>query len=249
MVPLVGEVVAAVLGKERARSRAICAAALALIGLYSFAFAPAVPSMLGDPVRLEALRASIPAMIAGGAFARVGHASLALALLAPLPSLLMADPFVWWAGRLWGPEVAARLAGRGSRGRRRADRAVRALERYGSGAVVVAYLLPIPTVLMYAAAGWTGMRLRRFLLLDLAGTSLWVALVVGLGYTIGRSAVHITHAITRYGLLVTLAMVVIVLVASALHMRRLRTSSARPAFPSAATRAHINETGRAELAE
>jgi membrane protein DedA with SNARE-associated domain len=194
--------------KDRRRRRAICAAVLVLHGLYSLLLLPAVPSLLGsDPVLLEALRGSTAAMVAGGAFARIGQASLALALLAPLPTLLMADPFLWWAGRLWGPDVVKYLGGRGPRARRRTDRAARLLEHYGSWAVVLAYLLPIPGALIYAAAGWTGMRLRRFLLLDLAGTSIWVGLIVGLGYAIGRSAVDVAHVITRYGLFVTLALV------------------------------------------
>jgi membrane protein DedA with SNARE-associated domain len=198
---------------DRRRARTICVTALALQALYSFAFIPVVPSLLGrDPVLLEALRSSTAAMVAGGAFARIGEASLALALLAPLPTLLMADPFLWWAGRLWGPDVATYLGGRGPRGRRRTERAVRWLERYGSWAVVLAYLLPVPSALIYAGAGWTGMRLRRFLLLDLAGTSLWIAIVVGLGYGVGRSGVHVAHAITRYSLLVTLGLVLMALV-------------------------------------
>jgi membrane protein DedA with SNARE-associated domain len=215
----------ALLASERGRRRAICAAALTLIGVYSFAFVPAEPSLLGrHPVRLEALSASTEAMIAGGAFARVGKASLELALLAPLPTMLMAGPFLWWAGRLWGPEAAAYLVGRGPRGRRRADRAVRALQRYGSWAVVLAYVLPVPSTLIYASAGWTGMRLRRFFLLELAGTSLWVALVVGLGYAIGRSAVHVTQAIAHYSLVLTLLMLVVaVLAAAGLYVRRART--------------------------
>ncbi len=191
------------------RRRAICATALALFGLYSLLLVPAVPSLIGsNPVLLEALRGSTAAMVAGGAFARVGQASLALALLAPLPTLFIADPFLWWAGRLWGPDVVSYLGARGARGKRRTDRAARLLERYGSWAVVLAYLLPIPSSLIYAAAGWTGMRLRRFLLLDLVGTSLWVGLIVGLGYGIGRSAVHVAHVITRYSLYFTLALVV-----------------------------------------
>src|SRR5205085_12327920 len=142
-------------------------------------------------------------------------ASLVLALLAPLPTLLMADPFVWWAGRLWGPDVARYVGGRGPRGKRRTERAVRWLERYGSWAVALAYFIPVPSALIYAAAGWTGMRLRRFLLLDLAGTSLWVALIVGLGYAIGRSAVGVAPSITRYGLLLTPRLVVVVIAAAA----------------------------------
>jgi membrane protein DedA with SNARE-associated domain len=73
--------------------------------------------------------------------------------------------------------------------------------------VVLAYVLPVPSTLIYAAAGWTGMSLRRFLVLDLAGTCLWVALIVGLGYGIGHPAVNVAHAISKYGLLLTLALI------------------------------------------
>lgn len=204
--------------RARRRRGAICVTVLALQAVYSLVLVPEVPALLGrDPVLLEALRSSIAAMAAGGAFARVGQASLALALLAPLPTLVMADPFLWWAGRLWGPEVAKYLGGRGPRGRRRTDRAVGLLQRYGSWAVILAHLLPVPSPLIYAAAGWKGVRLRRFLLLDLAGASLWVGLVVGLGYVIGRSAVHIAHEITRYGMRVTLAFVLVALAVAGLR--------------------------------
>ncbi|MGN6168489.1 MAG: DedA family protein [Solirubrobacteraceae bacterium] len=197
--------------KDLRRRRAICATVLVLGGLYSLLLLPAVPSLLGsDPVLLEALRGSVAAMVAGGAFARIGEASLVLALLAPLPTLMMIDPFVWWAGRLWGPDVAKYLGVQGPRGKRRMQRAVRFSERYGSWAVLFAYILPVPSALIYAAAGWTGMRLRRFLLLDLAGTILWVVLIVGLGYAIGRSAVQVAHDITHYSLLLTIALVIVV---------------------------------------
>lgn len=200
------------------RSRAICLAALALQALYSLALVPAVPSLIGRaPVLLEALNASTAAMVAAGAFARAGQASLALALLAPIPTLLMTGPFLWWAGRLWGPVAAKYLAGRGQRAKRRTDRAVRLLERYDSWAVVFAYVLPVPSALIYAAAGWTGMSLRRFLLLDLVGSSLWVVLIVGLGYAIGHDAVNVAHAITHYSLVLTLALIPAALIIVALR--------------------------------
>lgn len=208
------------------RHRMICATVLALEALYLLLLMPVVPSLVGrDPVLLEALHGSIAAMVAGGAFARVGRASIALALLTPLPTLMMADPFTWWAGRLWGPDVVKYLGGRGPRGTRRTDRALGWLERYGSWAVVLAYILPVPSVLIYAAAGWTGMRLRRFLLLDLAGTALWVALVVGLGYAIGRPAVHVAHGITHYSLLLTVALVPVAFVVEGLRTRRRRAAA------------------------
>jgi membrane-associated protein len=186
--------------------RAICVAILTLQAAYSMALVPATPALLGrDPVLLEALQGSLPAMAAGGAFARVGEASLALALLAPLPTLMMADPFLWWAGRLWGPQIARYLGGGRRFGGRRTDRAVGLLERYGAWAVIVSRVLPVPSAVIYAAAGWNGMRLRRFLLLDLAGAALWVVPIVGLGYAIGHPAVDLAREITHYGLLLGLA--------------------------------------------
>ncbi len=207
--------------KERLRRlRMICASVLVLEGLYSLVLVPAVPSLIGrDPVLLEALRSSTAAMVAAGAFARVGRASLAFALLAPLPTLMMSDPFLWWAGRLWGPDVAKYLGGRSPRAKRRTERAIRLLERYDSWAVVLAYILPVPSAVIYAAAGWTGMRLRRFLLLDLVGTAIWIFLIVGLGYAIGSSAVQVAHAITRYSLYATLGLVAVALVIGVMRAR------------------------------
>jgi membrane-associated protein len=85
-------------------------------------------------------------------------------------------------------------------------------------------VLPIPSALVYAAVGWTGMRLRIFILLDLIGTALWVGLNVGLGYAIGQSAVDVAKAISRYALILTLVLIVVVVV---LQFRR----SSRPPNP------------------
>jgi hypothetical protein len=53
--------------------------------------------------------------------------------------------------------------------------------------------------------------------------SLWAALNVGLGDAIGRSAVHVTQAITHYSLLLNLLLAVVVLAAAVLYVRRART--------------------------
>jgi membrane-associated protein len=192
------------------RRQAICAGILCLQGAYRLVLLFATPSLIGrHPVLLEALRGSTSSLVAGGAFARVGRASLVLALLAPLPTLMMSDPFVWWAGRLWGPEVVELLAGRGAAERRWVKISMHLIERARSWAVALAPVLPIPSIIIYAAAGWTGMRLRWFLVLDLIGNLGWVALIVGLGYAIGQSAVNVAHNITHYSLLITIGLVVV----------------------------------------
>lgn len=205
----------------RRRAEVLCIAGLAITTIYTLALIPVAPSLLGkDPVLLELLRGSTPAMVAGGAFARVGDASIVLALIAPIATLMMADPLLWWAGRIWGPNIAGTLIGnKGPRGQKWIARATHWSERYGSWAVVLSYYLPIPSALIYAGAGWTGMRLRRFLLLDLIGVLLWVALNVGLGYAVGQSAVDVAKAIGRYSLYVTIGLVVIIFGVSARRAR------------------------------
>lgn len=192
------------------RRRTICLGVLMLQGIYFLVGIGAIPSLIGsDPVLLELLRGSTAAMVAGGAFARVGRASLVLAVLAPVPTLLMSAPVAWWAGRLWGPDVVELIAGRGAQARRGVQRAMRIVERGRSWGIVFNYLLPIPSVIIWAAAGWTGMGLLRFLVLDLIGTFIWIGLIVGLGYALGHPAVHVAHAISHYALFATIAIVVL----------------------------------------
>jgi membrane-associated protein len=192
------------------RRQVICGSVLVAVGVYRLVLLFSTPSLIGShPVLLEALRGSTASLITGGAFAKVGRASLVVALLVPLPTLMMSDPFVWWAGRLWGPEAIELIAGRGASERRGTQRALRYIERGRSWAIVLAPVLPVPSVIIYAAAGWTGMRLRWFIALDLLGTFSWVALLVGLGYALGRPAVHVAHAITHYSLLITLGLVAV----------------------------------------
>lgn len=203
------------------RSEKLCLAGIGASGLYYLALLPVAPSLLGkDPVLLELLRGTTPAMVAGGAFARVGQASLVLALLAPLITLVMSDPLFWWAGRLWGPKAAHVLAGQGRRGQRLTGRTIRLAERFRGVAVVLAYYLPVPSALIYAAAGWTGMSLRRFLVLDIIGAMTWIALNVGLGYAIGQRAVDVAKAISHYALIVTLALIVLIFVFQLFRARR-----------------------------
>jgi membrane-associated protein len=205
----------------RRLAEVVCVAGIAAKTVFALALLPLVPSLLGThPVLLEALRGSTSAMASGGAFARVGEASLALAVLAPLPTLLFATPFFWWAGRLWGPKAASTLVGGHPSAEKWTQRSGAHLERFGGLAVALAPFLPIPSALLYAAAGWTGMSLRRFLIFDLLGMLSWIGLIVGLGYAIGHPAVQVAKAISHYGLLVTIAVVAIAFAIAVLRARR-----------------------------
>jgi membrane-associated protein len=184
---------------------------IAIAGLYSLVLLPLVP-LLGSshPALLELVRGSTASIINMGARASVGQTSFALAVLLGVPSVMMFDWLFWWAGRRWGDGVFLwLLGGPGGRNERRLARLHRLEARFGPSAVVLAYFLPIPAILIYAAVGDGGMRLWVFLALDLLGTLLWTSLLAALGYGLGHSAVDVANTISHYGLWATLALVVV----------------------------------------
>jgi membrane protein DedA with SNARE-associated domain len=148
-----------------------------------------------------------------GARARAGETSLVLAVLLAVPSLMMFDWAFWWAGRRWGDRVFVWLLGGSSpRTERRLARVHRIESRVGPFAVVLAYLLPIPSALIYAAVGDGGMRLGVFLVLDVLGTLLWSGLLAAAGYGFGQQALDVANAVSHYGLWVAAALILVVAV-------------------------------------
>jgi membrane-associated protein len=124
---------------------------------------------------------------------------------------MMFDWIYWWAGRRWGRNAINLFVGNHPKAAARTARLEKIIHRFGWLAIVIAYFQPVPNVLIYAAAGWTRMRLRTFLILDLIGSLLWIALCVGLGYAIGQEAVDVAKAVSRYALWATIALVVVVI--------------------------------------
>jgi len=186
-------------------------AAIALSGIYRLALLPATPALIADhPVWLELLKGSISGMITMGALARVGEASLFVAVIAALPGLMVFNWIYWWAGRRWGRRALDFFLGNHPKAAQRTVRLEKLVHRFGWIAVVIAYFQPLPNALIYAAAGWTRMRLATFLILDLIGSLLWIGFCVGLGYAIGQRAVDVAESIGKYALYATIALIVVV---------------------------------------
>jgi membrane-associated protein len=207
-------------GKPR-RVDVLCWAGITLSGLYYLLLLPFRASLVGThPVLLEVLNGSTEAIVSGGAFARVGHGSLAVVLLAAIPGLMKFDLLYWWAGRLWGERIILLLSGR----RKHGPKFIARVHRWGRWftwpAVVIAPFLPLPNAIVYAVAGWAGMSVATFLILDLISTLLWAGMLAGLGYSLGRHAVVVAQTISRYGLWVSIALVVVVV---AVQMRGARS--------------------------
>jgi len=194
-----------------------CWAAITLSGLYYLAILPWRASLVGThPVISELLNGSTEAIVSAAAFARVGHGTILVVLLASIPGLMKFDIIYWWAGRLWSERVINLFAGRSERQRRRGQKLVARVNRWGRWfswpAVIIANFLPIPSAIIYAMAGWTGMSWVTFLVLDVIGTLSWAGLLAGLGYALGQHAVSVAEEVSKYGLWVTIAVVVLVVV-------------------------------------
>ena len=210
----------------------VCWAGIVLSGIYYWALLPFVAPLVGThPVLLEVLNGNTAAIIAAAAFVRVGHGSLVVVLLAAIPGLMKFDLLYWWAGRLWGERLIAILSGRRNRGGRYMARVERWGRKFTWPAVVVAPFLPIPTAIIYVVAGWAGMRLVTFLILDVIGSLLWAGLLAGLGYELGHHAVVVAQSISHYGLWISIGLIVVIVffqVRSQRHMMRV-SAQARPA--------------------
>jgi membrane protein DedA with SNARE-associated domain len=199
-------------GRARPEDKAILAL-MALAGILPLALAPLVPALVAShPALLELIRGSTASIVNMGARARIGDTSIAEAVLLAVPSLMMFDWVFWWAGRRWGDQAFVwMLGGPSPRNERRLVRLHRLEARFGPAGVVLAYFLPLPTVLIYAAVGDGGMPLWRFLILDLLGTILWTGALAAAGWQLGQTAVDVADAVAHYALWITLGIVVVII--------------------------------------
>jgi membrane-associated protein len=213
-------------GETAGRADTAIALLIGLFTVYSLALWPIVPALIGShPLLLEVVSGSTLAEVTVGAHSRLGELPLWFAVVAGVPGSMMFDWVFWWAGRRWGDRALQLLLGRDSsprgvaRREARSARLERMAERFGPVAVVLAYYLPLPSLLIYVAAGLSGMRLRTFLALDVVGTLLWVGPIVGLGYAIGKPAVDVVDQIDHY---CTYLAIVVFLVVIGVQVRRRR---------------------------
>ena len=196
----------------------LCWGAIVLTGLYYLALLPFRASLVGThPIVSVLLNGSTEAIVSAAAYARVGHGTIAVVLLAGVFGTMRFDIIYWWAGRLWGERIINLFAGRSERQRRRGLKFVARVNRWGRRftwpAVVISPFLPVPNAIIYAVAGWTGMSWVTFLILDALGSLAWVGLLAGLGWALGQSAIDVAQEISKYGLWFTIAIVVLVVAA------------------------------------
>ena len=214
----------------------LCWAAIVLSGIYYWAMLPFRAELVGThPVLGELLNGSTESIIAAAAFARIGHGTLLVVLLAAIPGLMKFDVIYWWAGRLWGERLILLLSGKRNRGVKYMNRVQRWGRKFTWPAVLVSQFLPLPTAIIYAVAGWAGMRLVTFLILDAIGSLAWAATLAGLGWELGHHAVVVAQTISHYGLWVTIALVVVIVFFQVRSQRRMIRTVTQARAAAAAT--------------
>jgi membrane protein DedA with SNARE-associated domain len=222
-------------GKPR-RVDILCWAGIMLSGIFYWVTLPLRTHLVGThPVLSELIGGGTESIISAAAFARVGHGTLIVVLLAAIPGIMKFDPLYWWAGRLWGERIIALFGGKRNRGAKYMGRVDRWGRKFTWPAVIIAPFLPIPNAIIFVIAGWAGMRLLTFVILDIIGTLLWAGLLSSLGYALGHHAVVVAQAISHYGLWVSIGLVVLVVffqVRSQRQMMREYAQSRAAAQPS-----------------
>ena len=181
--------------------------------IYYYAGLPLNALFIGTrPVFLEFIRGSTVSMIAAGGFARVGRAFLPAAIVAPVLISIWTDPCYFFAGRRYGRRILEYYERNDPRWRKRIARGERFFRRFGLWTVVFAPFLPVPSALFYLAAGEAGVPFLAFIVADLTGTLLYIAMFVAVGWFVGQHAVDVAQTISHYALwsiVATLALVIV----------------------------------------
>ena len=136
------------------------------------------------------LNGSTEAIVSAAAFARVGHGSLAVVLLASIPGLMKFDLHLLVGraavGRADHPPVRRAAAASAGAGEVRGAGPPLGPLVHLAGRRLTPFL-PIPNAIVYAVAGWTGMSWVTFLILDASarwpGPACWPASATRSGST------------------------------------------------------------------
>jgi membrane-associated protein len=204
------------------RADILCWAGIMLSGIFYWVTVPLRTHLVGThPVLSELIGGGTESIISAAAFARVGHGTLIVVLLASIPGIMKFDPLYWWAGRLWGERIITLLGGKRNRGAKYMGRVDRWGRKFTWPAVLISQFVPIPNAIIYVIAGWAGMHWATFLILDAIGTLLWAGMLVGLGYELGHHAVVVAQTISHYGLWVSIALVVLIVFFQVRSQRRM----------------------------
>jgi len=171
---------------------------------------------------------AVPALLAVGALAAHGRASLVLMLVAISAAALAIDLAWYEIGRRLGASVLERLYRRSSRPEEFRRRADAVFARHGARSMLVAKFVPGLTTVMPPLAGIFAVTRLRFALYDLVGVLLWAGTWLSIGYFFSDGIALIAARVTALGRVLGLVVVAVLMGYLLLtHVRRRRRSRER----------------------
>jgi membrane protein DedA with SNARE-associated domain len=126
-------------------------------------------------------------IVAAASLCATGHLSAPLVIVTIVVGAVAGDSVGYLIGRRFGPTLTAKLTGHVGITEERIAQAHRAFARWGMWAVAVARLVPVVRFLVVLLAGDLRLPYRRFVVADLAGIVVWVAIHFTFGYVLGSS--------------------------------------------------------------
>ncbi len=198
-------------------------------------------SGIGLAVFAQQLCLPVPAvllLVTVGALAAEGRGNLdvSLVLLASVIGCVLADSVWFWLGRRWGSSVIRLVCSLTSDPRRSRERSGKIFARWGLRILLVAKFVPGLDGVSPPLAGAEGATINGFLLYDTAGSVLWTAGYVLLGYGFSGQLHRVMRVIDRFGTLMAVVLGVpllvyvvwraVFLVRVILHLRLRRISPA-----------------------
>jgi membrane protein DedA with SNARE-associated domain len=160
---------------------------------YWLLFSMVLAEQLGLPIP------SVPALLAVGALAGLGDFSFGMSLLIAFVACMGAD-FVWYfLGRTRGQSILNLLCRLSLEPDHCVNRTKGLFGRYGDKGLLVAKFLPGLSTVAPPMAGLTRMSAHRFLLLDGAGSLLWTATYLGIGYLFRKQLEEAAEFLVRFG--------------------------------------------------
>jgi membrane protein DedA with SNARE-associated domain len=219
-------------GRPRGRD-VMCCLMIGVSAVYAIAMIPLTPELIAShPLLLELLSGSNSAIVAAGSFAAVhGQARLIMVVGAALPGMLRFDWVIWWAGRLWGRRVVEKLGRHSPRTAAMVTATERQGTRFARPAVLLSALMPVSGAPVYAAAGWVGLPLVTFVILDAIGCAAWATVLAICGYLLGARGVAAADLVARYAVASIAVLLVLAIVPHLWHARQTRRRSPAPAGP------------------
>lgn len=228
------------------RSDIACVVWMGVLGIFSMLMLPLRAWLLGAASRIPLMvaltgsrtgTATLGAIVSTGDYSVIWHLGghdIAISWLWPLlAGVIMSCKFdwiYWWAGKLWGRGMIEVWAGKSDAAARRYERLEKWAQKWYWLAFALAYL-PVPLPLMavvFVLAGASGMRLRRFVVLDLLVCSCWNALFFWLGHLEGAPITYVLRIYNKVAQYVTIALIIGIVITTIYNsVKKARKSASR----------------------